>query len=203
MKTGFALICASPLFDDIIKIENEIHSRAGFFNSLGAKENMPHVTLFQGEMDGGLNLGEIAEKIASAARRLIPDKKICFTDVEYVRRGWYFLACEKTRELQKLHDIALGEVKPFIVLDGRRAEAADGLPEIQRSAIINYGYRYAGEAFFPHITIGRAAERREDILCELSRAVQAIERRSAIERVTAYKMGENGVHESTLYEVYL
>lgn len=204
MKIGFALICQSPFFEEVIKIENQIHQSAGFFDSLGANINLPHTTLFQGEMDDTIDYAEIAKKIALETKRLIPNLKITFSKVVYVPEGWYFLECEKTEALQRLHNFTLKLVEPYIVLtEGRLKRNTRNMPRNQIDALKNYGYRYAGSAFHPHITVGRATEKNEDVILKLNNAFGALDKNTSIGRITVYKMGNNGTHESTLHEILL
>lgn len=60
------------------------------------------------------------------------------------------------------------------------------------------------EAFLPHITIGRSVSKEQDIIMQLlTTKFQELPRDVEIERLTVYRMGENGVHAETLDEIWL
>jgi hypothetical protein len=70
----------------------------------------------------------------------------------------------------------------------------------ERASFAEYGYRYTGDAYAPHITLGRAEE---DIALKL--VASAPERTSmqkewTFDRLTFYVMGEQGAHAEKLVE---
>ena len=201
MKIGFALIAENTFVNQIVALEREFHDKAGFSDILGTVNNLPHTTLFQGEMRVNIDYREIAEHIASEYLKLSKTRTLRFTHVKYVPHGWYFLLCRKSKVLSALHYQVLSKVEPYIVLPKERFEGTKDLPKAQREAIRNYNYRYAGEAFYPHVTIGRSAVKSDTVLNEMNLALNQIELSPRVERVTVYKMGINGVHETTLFEV--
>lgn len=202
MNIGFALITSSPFFDRIIEIENAFHDRAGFFDLLGNQKNLPHTTLFQGTMKEDIDFQKIAASAADEFCRLFPSGMIEFGSCKYVPEGWYFWKCIKTEAFQTLHDYVLHKVYPYIVLDPQRlARNNKVLSPVEKQAIERYGYRYAAEAFNPHITIGRSAQKNDELLFELDRALQELGNKASIAKLTVYGMGPNGTHQSTLFEV--
>ena len=204
MKIGFAIITGSPFFEQIIAFEHLFHEEGGFFNSLGAKKNLPHTTLFQGDMDEVIDYRSIADMIAEKFVRLFPDRVVAFDKIVYVPEGWYFLECRKDPPLFDLHEEVLKWVQPYIRLDPARLDRDTGvMTREQIKGVQLYGYRYAGKAFYPHITIGRANNESAPLLLKMNAALDKIERTSCISRITVYRMGPNGTHESTLYEVRL
>ena len=76
------------------------------------------------------------------------------------------------------------------------------LTEAQMSGIDKYGYRYSAKAFFPHITIGRNDDDRgEEVLELLNKKLSKLSLNVPVERITAYRMGKDGMHAETLDEV--
>ena len=201
MKIGFALIAEKKFVDQIVALECEFHDKAGFSDHLGTVNNLPHTTLFQGEMRDAINYREIAEHIASEYVKLSKSRTLRFTKIKYVPLGWYFLICKKSKALSTLHFQVLSRVEPYIVLPETRLEATSDLPEVQREALLHYNYRYAGEAFYPHVTIGRSEAKNDMVLNEMNNALNQVDLSPRVDRVTVYKMGVNGIHEDTLYEV--
>ena len=101
-----------------------------------------------------------------------------------------------------LHNKVLNEVTPYIILpEDRLKRNLEDLPKNQQEAIKNYNYRYAGDAFCPHITIGRSTSKNETILKEMNMAICNFDLSPYVEKVTVYQMGTNGTHKNTLYEI--
>lgn len=204
MKIGFAIITEDCFVNQIVALEHQFHHKAHFFNSLGIVENLPHTTLFQGEMKEDINYFEIADYIADEYAKLSKSRNLKFSNIKYVPHGWYFLMCKKSKELSTLHYLVLNKIKSFVVLpDDRMERITEEMPIIQREAIREYNYRYAGEAFCPHITIGRSDSKNEIILDEMNFALSQINLVAPVDRITVYKMGANGTHEETLYETLI
>lgn len=201
MKLGFALITEQPIFNRIIEIEKSIHARAGFFDYLGEKINLPHTTIFQGNVSDDLDFCNVAEKVAEKFVELLPLKRIELENIVYVPEGWYFWMWKKTDALMNLHRATLKEVEPFILLDPDRLKRNTGImSKSEIEGLKKYGYRYASDAYSPHITIGRSTGKNEHILDELNGLFSELPHISTIERLTVYKMGSNGTHAETLYE---
>jgi hypothetical protein len=156
IKIGFALITAPPMFNKIVDIENNLHDTVNFHNKLGLTNNIPHTTLFQGTFKDDTNYIEIANNIAKFYKKNCIDHYLHFTSVVYIPRGWYFYTCELTDELHSLHNVVLANSQEYIILEPDRLQQdSSELTQCQLHAITNYGYKYAADAFFPHITLGR------------------------------------------------
>lgn len=205
MNIGFALITNSPFFDKIIEMENKYHDTAGFHNTLGSENNLPHITIFQGTMSEYINYQKIANQLAIKYKSICSENTLDFNDVVYVPEGWYFYECQTTEVLTQLHNCCLSLVKDYIVLNPNRLERnLSALTNDQISGIRDYGYRYAGKAFYPHITIGRTSSKKDEaLLREFKSAFHSFTKTTSIRRITVYEMGPDGTHASTLYEVNL
>lgn len=204
LNIGFALIVGSPLFEEIIELENSIHNEAGFFNQLGNTHNIPHTTIFQGSFTDNVPYSSIASELVTYYKKHIKQCTPDFNQMVYVPEGWYFYKCFKTRELQLLHNYACRKVKPFLYLDPNRLNRnISSLSGEQIKGIKKYGYRYAATAFFPHITIGRAAGENPSLLKSLNTASIGLSSQIPFKRLTVYEMGPNGTHLNTLFEATL
>lgn len=200
MKIGFAILVSDPLFGGVIDIENAFHDRAGFFDRLSQDGNLPHTTLFQGEMRDDINFEVVADAIENHIVHG-SQRTMQFTHISYVPEGWYFLDCVKTQFLTELHMLTLEMVKPFIILDENRMKRnTSSMPQNQIYALEKYGYRYSETAFYPHITIGRNNGCDEVLLNDLNESFQKLNLCVPMKYVTVYKMGNNGTHSQTLYK---
>lgn len=202
MKIGFALIPQDSVVEQIIDFEQRFHDSGNFSHALGIKHNLPHITLFQGEMNENFDYVTMANSLSNflVEKRLIP--LVSFSKIVYVEKGWYFLMCDNSDFLLSMHDFVLKHVEPYIVLPPDRMERdIECLTENQYKAILRYNYRYAAEAFCPHITIGRSAQEDVLLLKKMNEAFSEMFKSSIISKITVYKMGQNGTHENTLYEI--
>lgn len=204
MKTGFAIVAEEAFINQIVTLEHEFHESAGFYDSLGTTYNLPHTTLFQGEMRDEINYKEIANDIAREYIKLSTSLILHFTEIKYVPSGWYFLLCLKSKELLALHNYVLKRVEPYLILpEDRMKRDFSDLTKAQREAIFNFNYRYAGKAFCPHVTIGRSTGRNKIILSKMNSFISTFNLSPYTNRITVYNMGRNGTHENTLYEVII
>lgn len=204
MKIGFALVTDEHFLEKIVNISNSMSKKCNFLNDLGVEHNLPHTTLFQGEFQDDFDFHEALKQIYSEMIKL-NITSIDFTNVQYVPEGWYFYICKKTNELQALHEYTLQLVKDNVVLETNRLDRdVKNLSQEQIAGILNYGYRYSGEAFLPHITLARTKEKNNtDIINEFNEKLSVIPNNSRIQRITVYTMGENGTHKDTLDEIYM
>lgn len=201
MKIGFALITAPPFFNRLIELENRCHNLCGFYDRLGKTKNLPHTTLFQGNLRETCPYEDIAEEIAASLRKQ-QLYRVTFSRVVYVPEGWCFLECVNTPELAALHRKTLALAEPYIVLPhDTGSENMSVMSACQQHAIRHYGYRYAGEAFYPHITLGRTTGEEERVTELLNRETAQLGKEAMIDRVTVYGMGNNGTHAETLYKI--
>ena len=205
MKIGFALITEDPFFGELIRRENALGEAAGFLDKLGPIHRLPHTTLFQGMMREDIPFESIAMELAENYLYFCPDRRVTFGDIVYVPEGWYFLEAEKDDRLQHIHDLLLERLGPYMVLDSRRLDRDTSfMSQAEKAGIEKYDYRYAGEAFYPHITLGRSLDGDPAPTLELvKQAFADLDRSTRFGRVTVYLMGPNGVHQDTLFEAPL
>lgn len=204
MKIGFALITEQAFLEDVVCLEQSFHDRAGFADRLGTVGNLPHITVFQGDFDPETDYRMLADGVADDFLRLFPDRRVEFRGVEYISKGWYFLICDKTDAFVELHSSLLDKIRPFInVTPFIATDQVDDLSEEQELGIRNYGYRYAGQAYYPHITLGRSSGFDSEVLKEINDNLNGMPDWATISRITVYRMGNNGTHSETLYEIEL
>lgn len=205
MKIGFALIPSPPFFHEIIRIENELHQTAGFLHRLGDVHNLPHLTLFQGTFSEDIDYRFIADQLASFYKEHFNPLVLRFQEVSYVPQGWYFYLCNPSKEVQGLHNIALKECRRHIILEESRfSRNTSTLTPAEYAGIRDYGYRYAGEAFLPHITLGRTNGHEDpSILTAFHNKLQELPAETSTSILTVYEMGPDGLHSNTLYAIPL
>ncbi len=204
IRIGLALITEDSFLNRIVEIEKKIAQKYNFLTDLGTTYNLPHTTLFQGRFEEGFNYCKILKQIEQKLKELHL-KELKFIKVEYVPEGWYFYLCKKTDKLMKLHTYVLDLVKDDVILDlGRFKRDLSKLTKDQLEALKNYGYRYSGNAFDPHITLARTSEGKNNEIVEaFQKDLNLITKTPKLERLTVYLIGPNGSHKETLDEIYL
>lgn len=201
MDIGFALIPDKPFSDELVKIENEVHEQCGFHHKLGTSFNIPHLTIFQGSFQNNVDCFQMLRYMTEY---FISCDHLQFNEVAYQAGGWYFYACQKTDELVNLHDWALKECRDYLDLqDDRLKQDMAGFTSEQIAGIKEYGYRYAGKAFMPHVTLGRSNDisANSELISLLKQKLSKLPKDVPVYRMTCYKMGQDGQYAETLASI--
>lgn len=203
MNIGFALITSSSFLNKLINIENKVHDKYDFQNKLGLTTNLPHITIFQGSFVENTNYSLILKNIKEYYINNTTNHTLSFDKVVYVPHGWYFYICKKAKELQNLHMFTLNLCKDYLSLQPDRMNInLNNLTKEQINGMKKYGYRYSENAFYPHITLGRNNNGcNESIIKELNDKLSLLNTTVPIDKITVYRMGENGTHAETLDEI--
>lgn len=104
----------------------------------------------------------------------------CYVDVEY----------EKSGQLIQLQQKVVAALNP--IRDGMREKDKARMAEATGLALANfeqYGYKYVGELFRPHITFTRLSEEKPDFEAVLP-ALSSFD--GAFTRIGLFEMGDNG-----------
>ncbi|MFF7339439.1 hypothetical protein ACFZAT_19095 [Streptomyces sp. NPDC008163] len=70
--------------------------------------------------------------------------------------------------------------------------------DAERASYARFGYRYTGEAYTPHLTLGRTDEETALALARSGPGRTAVPRTWLFDRLSCYLMGEHGAHARTL-----
>ncbi|WP_234425887.1 2'-5' RNA ligase family protein [Streptomyces kebangsaanensis] len=168
--------------------------------------NLPHVTLFQGPFSDSLAPTEVLADIAASAAGLgLPGElPLSSPGVVYQPTGWLFLALERPALLSALQESVVAVLDPYL---DRTAFDTDKdvsrFTDDERISYQKYGYRYVGDAYAPHMTLGRAPEA---VALELVRtARERVEPTGTwiFDRLSFYVMGQHGAHAERLAETPL
>lgn len=174
---------------------------------LGIDTNLPHVSLFQGEFSHAFEPWRVLEALQSYVRSSEVRMSMSWRCVTYYPVDWLFLLCDVTEELREAQRVVLDELEPHLLEDTiDSSRRLNGLTAAERESYSRYGYRYVGDAFLPHVTLGRVTEERASRAVAAAQAAVVAGRLSAPSRLgsaTVYMMGPDGAHESTVHEVPL
>ncbi|MEU2021866.1 2'-5' RNA ligase family protein [Streptomyces sp. NPDC016469] len=160
--------------------------------------NLPHLTVFQGWLDDGLEPGPLLERIA-ASLSLPAAISLASAGLVHQPTGWLFMSVERPALLGKLQETVIGLVGPH--LDRSAFDTAQDMShftDAERASYARYGYRYTGEAYTPHLTLGRTDERTALALARTGPGRTAVPGTWTFDRLSCYVMGEHGAHAETL-----
>ena len=197
---GVALLPMADHMRSAIKVQEDVGGGYGLRPELSIGGNLPHVTVFQGPFIETLRPDREISLI-SRSMSLPKEIHLAFAGFVYQATGWVFLSLERPPFLEKLQEATLAVLDPYL-----DREAFDTSKDTSRftagesASYERYGYRYTGDAFAPHITLGRSEE---GIAREIVRAAPEraqVPAKWAFDRLSFYVMGENGAHSEILVE---
>lgn len=193
---GIALIFNHKLNARIIAKQSIILQNFSLKPVLSSYNFLPHITLLQINQVSIENLS----KMSDILRELVVHQSsfpIKMESIVYKPEGWYFWQALKNDILQNLHFKILNSFKNYIPPSYETNINLNYYSQAERESYLNFGYRYAAEAFYPHITIGFLDLGYSDKLLKASRSIFSNEIIYP-SHLTLYKQGINGAHEKTL-----
>ncbi len=202
MKYGIALIPNPDLIEYLIRLQDHLAPRVALAPALGTQTNLPHISLIQG-LTGRRSamqamLGRLHGVLSAAGRPL----DLSLTRITHVEIGWFFWKVAQDAVLLALHDRTFALSKPFLKPPATYdAEYITTYSEIERRNFLRYGYRYIGQAYKPHVTIGRSrVADPPTVLARLEtyRRQHPIAMLQRFARLTLFGIGPNGAHQETV-----
>ncbi|MEC4019495.1 hypothetical protein [Streptomyces sp. H27-D2] len=155
---GVALLPCADQMRSAIRVQQELAGEHELQPPLAMDGNLPHATVFQGPfVDSLAPERELAGIVGSVS--LPKEIRLASTGVVYQPTGWVFLALERTPLLDTLQSAVLAALAPHLDRDAfDTSKDTSRFTESERASYARYGYRYTGDAYAPHITLGRADE---------------------------------------------
>jgi 2'-5' RNA ligase len=204
MQLGIAILPSAMCRSRIIEAQRNLLSQIKIEPELNHSYNHPHVTLVQGRFSAVDPVVSAAKAVAEVITRFDSQLSLVFTKIEYQERGWLFASIERSSELRLLHDVAFARCAPFlIVAEDDLAKDVWNYTQLERLNFKRFGYRYIGEAFYPHITLGKDRTMTPEALKAIGeqhfRSTLGIH--DAAEAVTVYEMGAHGSHHRILEQI--
>ncbi|MDZ8104949.1 MAG: hypothetical protein RM338_04895 [Nostoc sp. DedQUE12a] len=205
MKIGVAMIPNTQMIQYLVDLQKEVISILPLQPLLGTKFNLPHVTLLQGRFKDNINWVNLIYTLADYCREQKYSLEFKLSELEYQPPGWYFLTTSPNFLFIEAHRFVFEELKNSMYLTEQdRQKDTMSYSILEKENYFKYGYRYIGNAFYPHITLGRSiynsplqdeASLRNTVKVFTSNLV------GKIQKITIYEMGEHGSHANTLYDV--
>lgn len=197
---GVALLPRADHLRDAIRIQRALGTDHELQPPLTPDGNLPHVTVFQGPFSDSLDPERDLERIG-AALGLPAEIHLGFTGIHYQPMGWVFLGLTRPSLLDKLQQATLAVLTPHLdraAFDTSRDTSQ--YTEAERSSYARYGYRYTGDAYAPHITLGRTDEEAARNIVDTATERAEVGPDWTFDRLSFYVMGENGAHARILAE---
>lgn len=205
MKFGIALVPCPKTIALIVELQQKIIPICPLEPILGSQQNLPHLTLLQGRFHNSLNWVDLIYSLRDYWRQQKYGQDFRVTQLEFKSPAWYFLILNQHEIFVDLHNFVFAGIKHHIyVTDADLNKDISAYSELEKINYLQYGYRYIGSAFHPHLTLGRSTNTNPDngrYLVELFAAQHIIKFIIKFERITIYEMGDYGSHAATLYSV--
>lgn len=200
-RIGFVLIPEQKTLEKIVDIETRTQKKFPSIQKQG-QDSHPYITIFQNTFMDNIPYSTLLAKIAIEFTRLQIDR-LQFGDVIYEPDGMYYKLLQKTDKLQELHEYAIYHTKKYIT--DISSSTDQKLPYWQKIGLLEYGYRYAGEAYMPHITIAKTPEstRNDRIIESLKNSLKGLPKETEIQKIAACRIDKDGTYLETLSEIIL
>jgi hypothetical protein len=157
---------------------------------------LPHVSLHQliTENDAG---------VIESIRRLSPLElfSAIFDEVILQPPDWIFLTLNPEPWLLQLQTLVVQSLAPLVnPSDFKRRQDLVGYTPLEAESYVRHGYRYVGEAFKPHFTLGRVSEM-GTVAAECTNNFNKIlkQRTVTFARLIVFRAGPGGTVAEVLY----
>ncbi|MFD1673967.1 2'-5' RNA ligase family protein [Alicyclobacillus fodiniaquatilis] len=202
MKIGFAVIPDDGLLDALISFQAAMRGTIAWEPRLSRTGNLPHITLIQGDFKSGFQYVDILHDLHAYLARLSTSPLVASVqEIFYQPVGWYFVRVQKEPWLIHLHTYLFDLVKTAMTQGNITPDQARWYTPQELQNHRQYGYRYIGDAYLPHITLGRCADAAQsDLIDALNRQWKQrnLDTPQLMTNLTVYEMGEHGAHARTL-----
>ncbi len=205
MKVGVALIPSPDTIELIIELQQKIITICPLYPNWGKTFNLPHLTLLQGRFDNSINWLNLILNLQDYWQKQQYLQKHQLIKLEYQSPGWYFLIPHQQLIFLELHNFVFSALKNNLIVSEEDLKKDISLYDnLENNNYIKYGYRYIGNAFYPHITLGQTIDKsRDPNQDDWIHLVESFTTKHIIklERITIYQVGEHGSHAQILYSV--
>ncbi|MBW4475096.1 MAG: hypothetical protein KME45_32655 [Stenomitos rutilans HA7619-LM2] len=207
MKFGIAMIPNSEMIEAIAQLQKQATSICPLQPELGSDRNLPHITLLQGRFHDSVDWMQLLTELRDYYVNQQYDLSLQLTELECKALGWYFLIPSRNPFFYDAHQFVFQRLKAAMFLtESDRQKDVTHYSSLEQSNYLTYGYRFIGDAFQPHITLGR-------VLNPLTPENQARIRdlvetllplcSNMMQKLTVYRQGEYGSHADTLCSIEL
>lgn len=205
MSLGIGIVLEQQFTDRLIRLQNEVCSEFRLTPRQDLTVALPHITLLQAP--AGVDLGE-SDRLERCLMKILPaqcDANVSLTSIFYKPKGWYFLRVRRDEWLVRCHQAVVREFEPNLVRASKSAKDMNDYSANERANYARYGYRYIGNEWLPHVTIGRTSDgqvAREAALFDFY-SQRLLPARSAAAFIAVYEIGPNGSYSKSVKELCL
>ncbi len=205
MKVGIAMIPDLEMLESLVELQKKILRICPLSPLLETQQNLPHITLLQGRFRNQINWMSLILELQDYCHRQKYSLELKDVELEYKPSGWYFLKFPHNYMFHGAHRFVFEQLKDSLFLtEEDRQKKTSHYSYLEKINYFSYGYRYIGDAFQPHITLGRTFDnRRMNDEAALTHLVESLSSNliGTIQKITIYEVGDNGSHAATLYYV--
>ena len=188
---GIALAPDNASRDLILKLHECLFALLPLSFRLGP-DNEPHLTLLQ---IYGPNLSQ-AMTATKCLTSSLDATALDMKGISFVKPAWWFLDIELSPDLRNMHTALFNmlgaELSGPVSPDQNRISH---FTPLERKNFLNYGYRFIGDAYNPHVTLGRSPTPDIDeksILDALDANLKSMPSVLTFNKVLLFSLGQNG-----------
>ena len=194
---GFALLPNVETQKEIISFRRQF-SDIFFGPMLSLSENLPHISILQCPFSENIPIKDIIENANSHFQLPIT---LTWDELIYQPVGWVFANVQKIPVLFSLQTYLLEQSEKYINRSSiNPKKSTKGYTKEEIDSYFQYGYRYIGEAYKPHVTIGKIDEFLEiPLSAVLDFNENFSEQEVVFNRIIYYEAGEYGVAKRIIF----
>ncbi|MEM7580355.1 MAG: hypothetical protein AAF316_11000 [Cyanobacteria bacterium P01_A01_bin.80] len=208
-KLGIAIIPDDVTIQEIVTLQQQLTTVCPLQPILGKNSNLPHMTLLQGRFN---DLDKVYQSIHDLQNYLqqtyLQQPEIfTFRCLQYVYKtpGWYFLQPHPHTIGDLAHQFCFKNLKDEMFLKiSERQKDMFGYTPSEALNYQKYGYRYIGQDFYPHFTLGQTGNRLNSVALDKwmqSIPSQQLNISGKFVRLTLYQVGSHGSHYKSLIDL--
>ena len=209
IKLGIAMIPDDATIQEIITLQQQLAPVCPLQPILGKDTNLPHMTLLQGRFNDLAQVYRSIHDLKNYLQQTYLQQPEIFTfhwlKCVYKPPGWYFLQPHPHTIGNLAHQFCFKNLKDemFLLESDCQKEMFGYTP----SEVLNYqkyGYRYIGQDFYPHFTLGQTGDRLNSITLDTwmqSIPAQKLNISGRFVRLTLYRVGSYGSHSESITDL--
>ncbi|MFD9422364.1 MULTISPECIES: 2'-5' RNA ligase family protein [unclassified Streptomyces] len=198
---GVALLPCADHTRSAIRLQKSLGGDRPLQPPLSEEGNLPHLTVFQGPFRETLDPDRELARIGAGVS--LPERlSLASVGIVHQPTGWLFMSVERPALLEKLQETVLDGLAPHLDHEAfDTSKDTSRYTETERASFSRYGYRYTGDAYAPHITLGRTDEEAALELVRTAPERTHVPAEWTFDRLSFYVMGEHGAHAEKVAEL--